>query len=452
MDEVTSGELTASYSFDVFLSYAHENGSFARDLVEWLRQTGYRVWIDEEQLIPGTRFRAGLQQGLRESRHMVAMLTPDYVSRPWTQREIDLFDLDADRSERKMLAIQVGDLPAGGLDQVFLVYQRILWRGEAFDPEAFWHLSCGLANRRPGPRQEWGDNGLRLLDSTYQSSPASEAGRRSNLTAIQDANYPRWDTRAIRLARKVLDGGPSSWEESFGELCDEVSHRPTESVVQDLIGVQWGAGHADLAAVFSLAMLTDKRASWTIYRAWPFVDLSCFAIAGWFLTQYSLTGGGDSEIWLTWAASQKFWDLMPSAAAKAPRRLSDHFEYLALSVSSRDRSFARVEAEYDYGTMITPWNHFHLSWVAECLGDFDSSISHLRVLCETGARGDYRTARFINRLATWPMFSEHRRSDELREHLLMARERLELTPLDKLPLIQERLTEIWDYVMVNYIT
>jgi hypothetical protein len=125
---------------------------------------------------------------------MVAMLTPEYVSRPWTQREIDLFDLDADRSERKLLAIQIGNLPAGVLDQVFLVYQRILWRGEAFDPEAFWHLNCGLANHRPGPRQEWGNNGLRLLDSTYQSSPASDADRRSNLTAVQDASYPGWGT------------------------------------------------------------------------------------------------------------------------------------------------------------------------------------------------------------------------------------------------------------------
>jgi hypothetical protein len=43
MDEATSSEATASYSFDVFLSYAHENGSFARDLVEWLRRAGYKV-------------------------------------------------------------------------------------------------------------------------------------------------------------------------------------------------------------------------------------------------------------------------------------------------------------------------------------------------------------------------------------------------------------------------
>ena len=178
----------------------------------------------------------------------------------------------------------------------------------------------------------------------------------------------------------------------------------------------------------------------------PLSTLSCFAIAGWFLAQYSLADGNHSEIWFTWTASQKCWDLMLTAAAKAPSNLADHIEYLAVSVSSRNRSFAEVEAEYDYGRMITPWNHFHLSWVADCLGDFDSSIAHLKIPCAAGAQGDYRAARFINRLATWSIFSEHRQSDELRDQLIAARERLGLTAIDKLPIMRKRLNQIWESV------
>ena len=77
---ISSAAMTV-YSFDVFLSYAYQDASFARNLVEWLRRSGYKVWVDEEQLVPGSQFRAGLQQGLRESRHMVVMLTSDYVNR-----------------------------------------------------------------------------------------------------------------------------------------------------------------------------------------------------------------------------------------------------------------------------------------------------------------------------------------------------------------------------------
>lgn len=41
-----------------------------------------------------------LQQGLRESQHMLSVLTAAYCTRPWTQRELDLFDLSADHSDR----------------------------------------------------------------------------------------------------------------------------------------------------------------------------------------------------------------------------------------------------------------------------------------------------------------------------------------------------------------
>jgi TIR domain-containing protein len=143
------------YDFDVFLSYAGTDYKLARRFVEWMRCCGIRVWIDEEQLVPASRFRAGLEQGLQESQHMVALLTESYHTRSWTQRELDLFDLDADRSERHVLAIEFGPHPKGSLDQVFLVHQRIKWQSDDFDAEAFWKLHCGLTNTRPGQRDSW---------------------------------------------------------------------------------------------------------------------------------------------------------------------------------------------------------------------------------------------------------------------------------------------------------
>jgi len=71
------------YSFDVFLSYANTDIEFARQMVDWIRLSGFRVWFDEEQLVPGSRFRSGLQQGLRESQHLVTILTSSYIHRSW---------------------------------------------------------------------------------------------------------------------------------------------------------------------------------------------------------------------------------------------------------------------------------------------------------------------------------------------------------------------------------
>src|SRR5687768_16770335 len=107
------------YPFDVFVSYAHQDIEFARQVVHWIRSSGFQVWFDEEQLVPGSRFRAGLQQGLRESQHLVTILTNSYTNRPWTQRELDLFDLTAEHTDRRILAITVGESDLGPLDQVF---------------------------------------------------------------------------------------------------------------------------------------------------------------------------------------------------------------------------------------------------------------------------------------------------------------------------------------------
>ena len=317
-----------------------------------------------------------------------------------------------------------------------------------FDPEAFWKLSCGLAGRRPGPPGEWKVKGTGLLKSS--DAPFTVAGGDhgfvSSPTRIAASQGLLGAEPLIQLAMQTLDSKITSWQGPFHVLRDRIYQIPSGNAVHDLIEIPWVMGHAELAADISLAMITDKPGPWTSYRAWPFIDLSCSAIAGWFLAQRSIADSGTSEVWFTWAASQRRWELLPRAASKAPSELVKHFEYLAASVSSRNQSFENIESDYNYGEMITPWNHFHLSWVADRLGDVNASNSHAMTLCSTAARGDFRASRFINRLTTWPSFSRHRRIGEFVEQLREARSRLELASIDSVPLIQRRLSEIWESV------
>ena len=227
-----SGEVTNRYSFDVFLSYAYQDIIFARKLAEWLRQSNYEVWIDEEQLVPGTQFRAGLQQGLHESRHMVVILTPEYANRHWTQRELDIFDLDADRSERRILAVQTGRDFSGVLDQTFLVHQRIQWNEEGFDPEAFWLLNCGLLGRRPGVRQRWGSNGAQLLESAY-SSTASDIDREPPRT-IRDIGDSEVSVKGIGSAPQALHAEIPSSKPSPGKPLDKSAGSSVKSILPEL--------------------------------------------------------------------------------------------------------------------------------------------------------------------------------------------------------------------------
>src|SRR6266487_2077424 len=160
------------FAFDAFLNYTTEDQELARKLVRWLRASGFEIWFDEEQLIPGQRWREGLEEGLRASRHLIALLTKSYSSRHWTQRELDLFDLEADQTRRRILGIQIGEIKRGTLDQVFLVDQRLFWRNEDFDPEAFWKLYCGLKGEKPGPQSEWASKGNQLVFTDGDQSVA----------------------------------------------------------------------------------------------------------------------------------------------------------------------------------------------------------------------------------------------------------------------------------------
>lgn len=123
-----------------------------------------------------------------------------------------------------------------------------------------------------------------------------------------------------------------------------------------------------------------------------------------------------------------------------------HFKYLASPACFKNISFETLEENYDYGLMITPWNHFHLSWIAKRLGNLTASIAHAKRLCSTTVIGDERTGRFINRLATWQIFDEIRTQSDIKELLDSARDRLDLVAIDDIPAVRTRLNQIWTYL------
>lgn len=75
---------------DVFISHASEDkDAVARPLAEALRVRGLSVWYDEFQLRVGDSLRRGIDSGLRRSRFGVVVLSPTFLSKGWTQYELD---------------------------------------------------------------------------------------------------------------------------------------------------------------------------------------------------------------------------------------------------------------------------------------------------------------------------------------------------------------------------
>lgn len=77
-------------SYDVFVSHASEDkDDFVRDFVKCLQQNGLKVWYDEFTLRVGDSLRRSIDNGLKNSRYGIVVLSEAFFSKEWPQRELD---------------------------------------------------------------------------------------------------------------------------------------------------------------------------------------------------------------------------------------------------------------------------------------------------------------------------------------------------------------------------
>lgn len=75
--------------FQVFLSYDHSDGKWARKLSEYLEAAGFRVFDRQNQLFPGDNWALEIGKALDTSNTMVVLISPAAM-RSWSVRqEID---------------------------------------------------------------------------------------------------------------------------------------------------------------------------------------------------------------------------------------------------------------------------------------------------------------------------------------------------------------------------
>jgi len=92
---------------DVFISHAWEDKNFARPFSEHLRAIGVSVWFDEYELKLGDSLRRRIEDGLKNSRHGLVLLSQSFFKKDWPQKELDaLYSLET--SSRRILPILHG--------------------------------------------------------------------------------------------------------------------------------------------------------------------------------------------------------------------------------------------------------------------------------------------------------------------------------------------------------
>jgi len=96
----------AAGNWDIFLSHASEDlDAVARPLADMLERRGLRVWIDEQELVPGRSLVEQINSGLAASRNGGIVLSPSFLGKPWTSFELD--GLVAGRMNRQKSLIPI---------------------------------------------------------------------------------------------------------------------------------------------------------------------------------------------------------------------------------------------------------------------------------------------------------------------------------------------------------
>lgn len=90
--------------YDIFISHASEDkDDFVRPLALALIGKGWKVWYDELSLKVGDSLRKSIDDGLKQSKFGVVVLSPSFFAKNWTEYELNSLVAKAMAQDEKVL-------------------------------------------------------------------------------------------------------------------------------------------------------------------------------------------------------------------------------------------------------------------------------------------------------------------------------------------------------------
>jgi tetratricopeptide (TPR) repeat protein len=136
------------FTYDVFLSHNRAQKDWTEKLARHLDEKSIKPWFDKWCLPAGTVASLGMERGIKESRHVLLVLSPEFVSSEWTEYETQIATvISPSNRDRKLVPILYAncDVPER--------FSRISWidfRDTHGDEERYaYGLAQLLADLRP---------------------------------------------------------------------------------------------------------------------------------------------------------------------------------------------------------------------------------------------------------------------------------------------------------------
>ncbi|MFT3893484.1 MAG: toll/interleukin-1 receptor domain-containing protein [Anaerolineales bacterium] len=77
----------------IFISYSRKDTEALKKIVLFLRNQGFKVWVDNERLIPGTAiWEEEIEKAIKAASIVIVVMSPDSKNSEWVRREISLAD------------------------------------------------------------------------------------------------------------------------------------------------------------------------------------------------------------------------------------------------------------------------------------------------------------------------------------------------------------------------
>lgn len=97
-----------SKPYQVFISYATEDGAYAKELASSLQWLGLSVWFAPIALQIGGKLLDSINAGLTASQYGLLLLSPTYIAKKWTSYELDVLHRQHIEQDKKLLPIWHG--------------------------------------------------------------------------------------------------------------------------------------------------------------------------------------------------------------------------------------------------------------------------------------------------------------------------------------------------------
>lgn len=95
-------------NYDAFLSYASENEKLANEIVGGLKSKGFNIWYAPLNLSVGDKLLDSLEEGMKISSNSILLISKEYLSKPWTNFEMDIIMRNHIERGKKVLPLWLG--------------------------------------------------------------------------------------------------------------------------------------------------------------------------------------------------------------------------------------------------------------------------------------------------------------------------------------------------------